>query len=249
MGGIRGMTSSELESPDQVPEAPVEPRAALPSDDPVAASLRGFGPLGIVSILVILAGNLLVVPLSAILVLLWAQRSHTPWREIGYVRPVSWVGSLAVGVCFGGAFKVLMKAIVMPLLGADPINSAYHHLVGNSAALPGMLYAVVVGAGLGEETVFRGYLFERLGRLLGPGVCAKTSIVLLTSGLFGLAHYHDQGLAGVEQATVVGLVFGAIFAVTGRIWTLIFAHAAFDLIALAIIYWNLESAVAHLVFK
>jgi hypothetical protein len=28
-----------------------------------------------------------------------------------------------------------------------------------------------------------------------------------------------------------------------------FAHAAFDLTALAIIYWNLESKVAHLIFK
>jgi hypothetical protein len=30
---------------------------------------------------------------------------------------------------------------------------------------------------------------------------------------------------------------------------LMFAHAAFDLTAVAIIYWNLESEVAHLVFK
>ena len=28
-----------------------------------------------------------------------------------------------------------------------------------------------------------------------------------------------------------------------------FAHAAFDLTALAVIYWNLESKVAHLIFK
>jgi hypothetical protein len=55
--------------------------------------------------------------------------------------------------------------------------------------------------------------------------------------------------AGVEQATIVGLVFGRIMAVTGRIWMLILAHAAFDLTALAIIYWDLESRVAHLVFK
>jgi len=27
-----------------------------------------------------------------------------------------------------------------------------------------------------------------------------------------------------------------------------FAHAAFDLTALAVIYWNLESKVAHLIF-
>ena len=78
---------------------------------------------------------------------------------------------------------------------------------------------------------------------------AKAWIVLLTSVWFGLGHYAVQGLAGTEQATIVGLVFGTIFAVTGRIWMLMFAHAAFDLTALAMIYWNLESNVAHLVFK
>ena len=36
-----------------------------------------------------------------------------------------------------------------------------------------MLFAVIVGAGFGEETVFRGYLFERLGKLFGPGVAPK----------------------------------------------------------------------------
>ena len=71
------------------------------------------------------------------LVLLWAWRSHTPWREIGYVRPKSWIGDAAIGIVFGCAFKLLMKAIVMPLLGADPINQPYHYLVGNTAALPG----------------------------------------------------------------------------------------------------------------
>jgi hypothetical protein len=48
---------------------------------------------------------------------------------------------------------------------------------------------------------------------------------------------------------ITGLVFGTIFAVTGRIFTLMIAHAAFDLTAVAIIYWNVESAMAHLIFK
>jgi len=142
-----------------------------------------------------------------------------------------------------------MKAIVMPLLGADPINQAYHYLVGNRAALPGMLFAIIAGAGFGEETVFRGFMFERLGKLVGPGARAKAFIVLLTAGLFGLAHYPEQGLAGVQQGTVVGLVFGAIFAVTGRIWMLMVAHAAFDLTALAIIYWDVEADVARVFFR
>ncbi len=181
--------------------------------------------------------------------LVWAWRSHTPWREIGYVRPRSWVATVATGIAFGIAFKLLMKAVVMPLLGADPINQAYTYLTGNRAALPGILYAVTVGAGFGEETVFRGYMFERLGKLFGPGAWAKPLIVLLSAGWFGLMHYPVQGLAGVQQATIFGLVFGTIFAITGRIWMLMFAHAAFDLTAVAIIYWNLETDAAHLIFK
>ena len=62
-----------------------------PQDD-FAVALRGFGPIGILAILVILAGNLVTVLLSAVLVLLWARRSGTPWREIGYVAPTSWIG-------------------------------------------------------------------------------------------------------------------------------------------------------------
>jgi membrane protease YdiL (CAAX protease family) len=223
--------------------------AALPPGDPVADALRGFGPLGILAILVILAGNGVFVPLSALLVLAWAWRSRTPWREIGYVRPASWARTLAAGIAFGIAFKFLMKAIVMPLLGADPVNQAFHYLAGNRAALPGILYAVVLGAGFGEETVFRGYLFERFGKLFGHGVWAKTLIVLITAGSFGVVHWPLQGLAGVQQATIFGLVFGTIFAVTGRIWMLMVAHAAFDVTAVAIIYWNVETAVARLIFK
>lgn len=224
-------------------------RAGDPAGDPVSAGLRGFGPLGILAIVVIFAGNLIFRPLSALLVLLWARLSGTPWREIGYVRPPSWTRSLAAGVVLGAAFKLFLKAIVMPLLGADPINPAYHYLAGNRAALPGALYLMIVGAGFGEETLFRGYLFERFGRLFGSGVQARSATVLLTAGWFGLAHFADQGLAGAEQATIVGLVFGTIFALTGRLFALMCAHAAFDLTALAIIYWDLESRVAHLVFQ
>ena len=71
------------------------------NDDRVGAALRGFGPLGILAILIILAGNFLVAPLSAILVLVWVRLSRTPWREIGYVRPKSWIRSVAIGIALG----------------------------------------------------------------------------------------------------------------------------------------------------
>ncbi len=217
-------------------------------DDPLAEKLRGFGPIGTSVTLVLVALGPVLQPLGALLVLAWAYRSRTPWREMGFVRPRSWAVTLASAIALGAAFKLLMKAIVMPLLGADPLNQAYQYLVGNTAALPGMLFAVTAGAGFGEETVFRGFLFERLGKLYRRGPAATTAIVLATSAWFGILHYPGQGLPGVQQATIVGLVLGTIYAMTGRLWPLIIAHAAFDVTAVFIIYGDLESHVAHLIF-
>ena len=233
------------------PEPIVHPAAAIePSPaDHFATRLRGFGPLGILAIITILFGNGVFVPLSAILVLVWARLSHTPWGELGYLRPKSWIWTVTIAIAFGVALKFVMKAIVMPLLGAPPMNQAYHFLVGNRDAIPGMLYLMIAGAGFGEETVFRGWMFERFGKLFGSNLAAKISIILITSVLFALAHYPFQGIPGVEQALITGLTFGTIFAVTGRIFMLMIAHAVFDLTALAMIYWNLETTVAHLVFK
>src|SRR5262249_34218754 len=125
---------------------------------------------------------------------------------------------------------------------------AYHFLAGNRAMLPAAVWAMLV-AGFGEETVFRGYLFERAAKLFGRTAAARAATVLLTSALFGAAHYADQGLTGAEQGAITGLVFGTIFAGTGRLFFPMFAHAAFDLTALAMIYFDVEPKVAHLVFR
>ena len=240
-----GQSNLREEMPPDLDKA----RRPATSDDRFAAALRGFGPVGIAAIVVIFLGNAVFLPFSAILVLIWAWRSRTPWKEIGYLRPKSWLASTAIGIVLGCALKLVMKILVMPLLGADPINQTFHYLAGNRAALPGMLYAVIIGAGFGEETMFRGYLFERFGKLFGQSLASKTVTVLITSVWFGLAHYSLQGVAGTEQAFITGLVFGTIFATTGRIWMLMVAHASFDLTAVAIIYWDWETRVAHLIFK
>lgn len=232
------------EAPSRQSEAP-----SLEAGEGFARKLRGFGPLGIFAILVILAGNALVPPMSAVLALVWARQSRTPWRELGYNRPTNWIATVLGGVVFGIVLKLVLKAAVMPLLGAPDINRAYHYLAGNRAAIPATLWLLIAGAGFGEETIFRGYMFERLGKLLGNSSSAKTVIVLITSALFALAHYSTQGLAGMEQAAITGLVFGTIFAASGRLFMLMCAHAAFDLTAYALIYWGLEANVAHWVFR
>ena len=231
----------------------VNPVQQTPGDD-FSFQLRGFGVVGILAIgLIVLTGNIVfsnmvAVPAGAVLVFIWARLSNTPWREIGYAKPRSWVLTVIGGIIFGVVFKLLMKLIVMPLLAADPINHPYHFLTGNRSILPTAIVAMFV-AGFGEETVFRGFLFERLGKLFGNSRSSKIFIIVFTSLLFGLSHYFSQGWVGVEQATITGFVFGTIFAATRNIWVVMIAHAFFDLTALAMIYKNFELQIAHLIFK
>jgi len=223
------------------------------ADDRLAAELRGFGlPGATAALVIVLAGNLFVAPLvavpaGALLALLWARLTRTPWSAIGYARPTSWPVTVVVGVALGVAFKFAMKALVMPLLGASPENTAYHSLAGNRALLAGATWTMLV-AGFGEETVFRGFLFQRLGALLGSSRGAQAAIVLVTTALFAFLHYADQGREGAEQAVFTGLMFGTIYAGTRRIWVPMIAHAAFDLTAAWLIYAGLEVRVAHLIF-
>jgi membrane protease YdiL (CAAX protease family) len=52
--------------------------------------------------------------------------------------------------------------------------------------------------------------------------------------LFAAAHYQNQGLPGVEQTAATGLVFGGVYAWRKRMWGVMVAHAAFDLMAVAL---------------
>jgi uncharacterized protein len=222
--------------------------------DPFAADLRGFGFIGILSILVILfSGNIFIsgiifIPLGGLFALLWTIRSKTPWSALGYIRPKSWVLTITVGLTLGIGFKLIMKTMVMPLFGANPVNSTYNFLAGNKVMFLLALFFMMV-AGLSEETVFRGFLFERLSKLFRSAKWSKTVIVVITASLFGLGHITDQGITGFEQATIVGLVYGIIYASTDNLWMLIVAHAAFDITAVILIYYNLETTAAQFFFN
>lgn len=216
--------------------------------DGVAARLRGFGPIGIAAILLIFAANLAIAPLGAILVLVWARVAEVPWSDLGFRRPRSWLLTIVGGVIAGVLLKLLVKAVIMPLLGGPAINAAYHFVEGNRPALIRMIIVSVITGGIGEEILYRGFLFERLGRLLGKGQAATATIVLLTTALFASIHIPEQGPYGAVQAIFTGLTFGTIYAVTRRLWLPMVMHAAYDVAAVFLIYYGLEETVARSVF-
>ena len=216
------------------------------SDRRLSAALRGRTFIAaVIVVLILLSGNLL----GAGLVFVWAALSKTPLQALGFRRPTTLIGTF-VGATVGGvSLKLAMKALVMPLLGFGATNDRFAYLIGNRQALVEMLLFVVVGGGFGEETIWRGFLFERLNCLMRPAKWGGAILLAISTILFALAHYADQGVAGVTQAAVTGLVFGSVFIIRGEIWSPMVVHAAFDVTAVLLIYWNLEALVAHAIFR
>ena len=215
-------------------------------DEAFAAKLRGFGPAGIAAALLVTLFGPLFEPFNIIPALLWVHLSRTPWRELGLARPKSWARTATIGIAAGFALKIAMKSAIMPFCGAPVINAEYHYLEGNLPGTLSFLVVAIVGAGFGEELVFRGFLFERLGKVFGPGLGSKAAILVATSLFFGAVHYPAHGIYTALQAVMTGFVFGTIFALTGDLWVPVFAHAAFDVTAVLIIYFGLEEKVAAL---
>jgi membrane protease YdiL (CAAX protease family) len=214
-----------------------------------AASLRTMGPLGATVAFLIVASVLLAPPIAAVLVFIWVWLSRTPMREIGFVRPDSWLGVLVLGIVAGVGAKLLMKAVVMPYFGAPPTNAVLAPLEGDIEAALISSVEMIVLAGFAEEVVFRGFLFNRLQAAFGSGWFARTLMIVGAALFFGGLHYFGQGYFGALNATIMGFLFCVIYFLNQqRLWFLIVMHAAFDVCAVWLTALGIEEQVSRSVF-
>ncbi|WP_235038191.1 CPBP family intramembrane glutamic endopeptidase [Microbacterium sp. 18062] len=101
---------------------------------------------------------------------------------------------------------------------ASPLDAAWY-------TVPLLLLAAL-RAGLTEEVVFLGYLFDRLRRL-GWG---WWHIILATAVLRGLYHAY-QGVGSILGNIAMGIVFGWCYRRWGRVMPLVVAHTLIDVVA------------------
>jgi membrane protease YdiL (CAAX protease family) len=101
---------------------------------------------------------------------------------------------------------------------ASPLDAAWY-------TVP-LLVLAAVRAGLTEEVIFLGYLFDRLRRL-GWG---WWTIILVSAGLRGLYHAY-QGVGSIIGNVAMGVVFGWCYRRWGRVMPLVIAHTVIDICA------------------
>jgi hypothetical protein len=118
--------------------------------------------------------------------------------------------------------------VIDPYIGVDIVPSFETDVfatVRNSAWLAPLALAVVVIGPIGEEVVFRGFLFRGWVR---PGFRAVVAVALI-SLVWAAMHLQQYSLAIVAQIFVIGLVLGWMRWRSGSTWLTIVLHVLVNL--------------------
>lgn len=195
--------------------------------------------LELISVLAALAS-----PLSALAAVgvawLWLRKSGGFQRALGLLKVDNWPQTLGLALlATGGVIAIFgIGGLAIEAAGlASPDIQAVLDMVTASPVLFALWIVAVawLGAGLGEELLFRGFLFDALQRL--PGMAGTVPVALIMqAAIFGLAHIY-QGWGGVLITGTVGLLLGWVrLRAGGSIWAAALAHAAVDTIMLSLAY-------------
>ena len=132
------------------------------------------------------------------------------------LRPA--VGGLVVGAGLGLLMMVTLMGVLV-LTGAYDVTPV-------GAAAPWAPLGLALQAAVTEELWMRALLFRLLWRVLGP----RWALVA-AAAVFAALHLANPGANALAGATVAtaGLMFCALFALTGRLWVPIGLHLAWNL--------------------
>jgi uncharacterized protein len=156
------------------------------------------------------------------LVLIAAWKGCKRWIERQPDRELELAAApreLGLGLLAGFALFSAMTAIVA-LLGGFRIEG-----VRGTGQLWALL-AMAIGSGLFEEILFRGILFRHIETMLGSWLA-----LALTAALFGAAHLGNDNaslFSSLAIALEAGILLGAAFMLTRRLWLAIGIHAAWN---------------------
>jgi membrane protease YdiL (CAAX protease family) len=184
----------------------VSTRGAAASDN------AGFSDAGLDATLV---SELILAAVA--MAVLWGRRYplHSLWPQ------ASWRGALAgIGLYLGMMVVVWAGALLVP----DPSHYPIAEMMKQSHVSWSSVVPVSLVNGTYEEVFLLGYLMRGLRRYGGSTAVGVTVLVRM------LYHMY-QGPAGVLSVALCGIVFGAYFQRTGRLFPVVLAHIIADMAA------------------
>jgi len=128
---------------------------------------------------------------------------------------------LAKGLLLG-TLLFLAALGVVALFGGFQLNGS------GSAEAAAKAFTEMIFVGLIEEVLFRGILFRITERSLG-----SWAALAISSVIFALMHVPNDGITaiGVANTVIAGVMFGAAYLVTRRLWLAVGMHFAWNFVS------------------
>jgi membrane protease YdiL (CAAX protease family) len=145
------------------------------------------------------------------------------WIERAPDRELEWAGALkelGAGLLVGFVLFSAMTGIVALLGGFEVLGFR-----GGMGQIWTYL-AIAIVSGVLEETLFRGILQRHLEAMLG-----SWAALAITSALFGFAHLGNEDASWFSSLAIAleaGILLGAAYMLTRRLWLAIGIHAAWN---------------------
>lgn len=137
-----------------------------------------------------------------------------------------WPARRSVLIAFGGLAVLLFATDLTSYLLGRPLVPTVMVDVYRTAWLPTLLLAMVVLAPLGEEILFRGFLYEGIAASQAGPIVA----IIVSTATFALMHvqYDWYGVLGVAA---IGLYLGVVRYRAGSLFLTMLLHAAANVVA------------------
>ncbi|NJD60270.1 MAG: hypothetical protein C3F13_18175 [Anaerolineales bacterium] len=190
------------------------------------STVRGLFPLPVVPLFLVGWGSL--------------RLRHLKWRDVGLRRPSNWGITIGLAVLIGVSYQLLDILIIGPLLerltGQSIDLSQFSFVQGSLPALILLLALTWTEAAFIEEMFFRGYFLNRLTDLFGTKRTGIVAALLVSSLAFGAAHIY-QGVTGVADTFLAGLLLGVLYLLSGEnLWLPILTHGIVDTVGFLLFY-------------
>ena len=166
--------------------------------------------------------------------LIWLRGERL--ADIGLKRPDNWWRTVLIGVVLAALLFVGMY--LSERAGFRRDMSKFKSVQGDlPLTILGVFYAFI-GAGLYEEFMFRGFLFQGVAMLFGGSRGAWMGANIIQAVLFGLAHAY-QNPRGIIITGTLALLLGFIVLACGRnLWLVIIGHGLYDASRFVLFYFQ-----------
>lgn len=160
------------------------------------------------------------IAIAAMVPLLWLFFRYVERGPMTIYGSDGWARELLAGLAGGTLLFALMVAFVAALggyriTGHDGLQSIW---------MPLAAFALIPA--FAEELLFRGILFRYIEKAAG-----SWAALAITSALFGLAHIFNPNATWFSSVAIMieaGILLGAIFMLTRRLWAAMGVHAAWN---------------------